>query len=196
MDAAQGLATLQEERNRAAARISNLEAEWRAAQASVAQASAALAEVERHGGSATTRHKAEKALSEAQALAGQPWAERVEGARRGARDSDAAIRAHTAANLPELVEEVEERGQEVADRINASLASIVADHGELEHIAAELGRLLTAVSVPGSMDVSRSESEQVARAAAAVIGAGGEVGPRVSRVNAPWATLLGQTVAA
>ena len=50
------------------------------------------AEVERHGGSATTRPKAEEALAAAKLRAAEPWAERVEGAKAAARDVDKTYR--------------------------------------------------------------------------------------------------------
>jgi hypothetical protein len=73
MDGAEGQASLHEERRSAAARIDEVERQWREAQASVAQASAARAEVERNGGSAaTSRHKAEEALSTARQRSAEP----------------------------------------------------------------------------------------------------------------------------
>jgi hypothetical protein len=186
MDAAERLASLHEERRRAVTRVNDLEADWRSAVEASWVASAALTELERNGAGAPAISKAEKELARARELATQPWAERIDGARRSLRDSDQAIRAHTAANLPELVMEVEERGQQVADRINQAASNLVAEYAELEHLAAELGRLLTSVTPPGPMDVTRPESEPLARAATALIGAGGELGPRVSRLNAPW----------
>jgi hypothetical protein len=193
-DAVVELTQLRERRARAARRVAELEREWRSANEQAAQASARLAEVERQGASAAARHKAEEALSEAKALAAQPWAERVDGAKRAVRDVDVAVRAHVSGHLVELVEALEADGRAVAERINAAAADLVAAHAEWEAVATELGATIAMVSPPGPLDVSRSQAEQAARAVAALVAAGGQEGPRVSRLNDPWARLLAEPV--
>jgi hypothetical protein len=113
------LAELRAERATAGARVTDLEREWQAANEEAAQSSAALAEVERHGGSASTRHKAKDALAAAKAKAAEPWAERLDGARRAVRDHDVRVREHVAGNLPDLVEAHEAEGEAPAAKMNA-----------------------------------------------------------------------------
>jgi hypothetical protein len=189
-EAAATLAKLQEQRRRVAVRVSDLEAEWRAATAQAAEASAALAEVERHGGSATARHKAEEQLAAAKQRASEPWSERVEGARAATRDADQQLRQHVAANLDELVAGLEQEGQATADRLNDAAASLVQAHAEWQSIAGRIGQLITMVHRPGPLDVSRSVSDDAARAVAALVAGGGEEGPKLDRAREPWSRLL------
>jgi hypothetical protein len=191
VDANSEVAELQAQRVAAGQHVDELERAWRSANEEVSSASSRLTEAERAGASPSTLRKIEGELAAARQRSEEPWPERVQGSRRAVRDVDARIRAHAAAHLPDLVEELEARGQAVADRINEWAANLVADHAELERLAAELGRLLTAITPPGPMDVSRSECEPVVRTANSFIANGGGRGPKVSRVNAPWDRLLG-----
>jgi hypothetical protein len=187
------LTKLEEERSRAASRVSELEREWRAAVEASRVASAELAEVERHGGSATTRHAGEEKLATAKAKAAEPWAERVEGARAAARDLDRRVRQHLTENLGTVVDRLEQSGEAPAEPVNTAAAALVAAQAEWEHVATQIGSTIAVVALPGPADVSRPrpEAEAAARAAAALLSAGGAEGPRLDRNRPPWARLIG-----
>jgi chromosome segregation ATPase len=191
MSATDALAKLQEDRSRAASRASALERDWRTANEETAQASEALADVERTRGNINTRRSAEKRLRTAKERAAEPWAERIEGARAATRDIDRRVREHTAANLDELVTAIEAKGLAAAARLNAAAADLLAAAAAWESAAAELGSTLARVSRPGPLDVSRPQAEQATRAVAALIAAGGEEGPMLARDREPWDRLLG-----
>jgi hypothetical protein len=190
VDASEGLANLQAERRRTASRISDLEAEWRAATAQAAEASAALAEVERHGGSATARHKAEEQLAAANQRAGEPWAERVEGARAATRDVDRKLREYVGEHLDELVTALESEGRLAAGRINSAGAELLAARAAWEDVASRLASTITLVAKPSPFDVSRPHADEVARSVAALVAAGGEEGPKLDRAREPWSRLV------
>jgi hypothetical protein len=190
METTAQLQQLQEQRTVAAARISDTERAWRNANQQAADASAALAEVERQGGNISKRRKAEETLAAAKQKAAEPWQERLDGARAAARDVVRELREFAAENLGELVEALEQEGQATADRINAAAAELIAAHAEWEAIAGRIGATITMVSHPGPYHVSRSTAEQTVRAAVALINDGGEQGPVLDRNAAPWDTLL------
>ena len=185
------LAGLNERRARAAPRVSDLEQEWRSAVAAARDASAALAEGERQGLSTTKRHGLEESLSVTKAKAAEPWPERVEGAKSAVRDADQAVRAHIAANLPELVEAKEADGRRVAEQFNESLGALIALRLEWERIASDISGVATKVAPLTPGDVSWSKAEEVFRAATALVNAGGEEGATLTRLRDPWAHLLG-----
>ncbi len=113
-----------------------------AAVAAARDASAALAEGERLGLTATKRHSLEEALAaSAKGKADQPWPERVEGAKSAVRDADQAIRAHIASHLGELVEALEADGRVAAEKVNEAAAALVAGWLEREQIASSIAQL-------------------------------------------------------
>jgi chromosome segregation ATPase len=192
MNATDRLRELQEQRDAAGARVGQLEDEHRRAVAAQQEASAALAEAERVGVSATKRHALEQALAEAKARADEPWSERLEGARGAVRDADHALRDHVAAHLDELVTALEREGEAAAQAVDEAAANLFTAQLERDRIAAALGSLITRVSRPGPMDVSRSRADELARSAAAFAAAGGEDPPRLDRTRPPWSELLAQ----
>src|SRR5262245_1595979 len=110
--ATQQLAALVEQRSHAVRRVRELEAEQRNASASLAAAREAVAEFHRHGGGTPAEQKRlEGALAEAQSRFNEPWAERIEGARRAARDAQQPVRSFVAENLAELVGALHTDGQ-------------------------------------------------------------------------------------
>lgn len=179
-------------RGRAAARVAELDLGWRQAVEQSREASAQLAEVERSGASAARRHAAEEKLGEAKQRAGEPWAERVEGAKAALRDADARVRAFVEANLGELIDGIEERGEAAASRVNSAAAELLSAVAEWRAVESELSATIVPVHQPGVGDVSRPqpETEAAARAVAALVAAGGERGPALERRNAPWDALL------
>jgi DNA repair exonuclease SbcCD ATPase subunit len=194
-DASVELAKREEERRRAASRVSGIESEWRQAIAASRDASAALAEVERHGRSAAARSAAEQKLTDARAKADEPWAERVEGARSAARDVDRAYRAHVTAHLGELVEELEERGRDAVVRVNDAAGELAAAITEREAVAEQIRSLISKIARPGVADVRYGAGDELAQAVAAFIRQGGEIPPTLDRNRPPWDTLLGGDVA-
>jgi hypothetical protein len=194
MDATDRLRELQGKRDAATSRVDELEREWRTAVAAAREASAALTEGERHGLASAKRRDLEKTLAAAKARADEPWKERVDGGKRAVRDRAAEIRTFVAGHFPELVADIEEEGQQAAETVNTAAAALIAAHLERERIAAQLGQLLTQVQPPSVGDVSYTApaAEQAARAAAALVAAGGEVPVRLRRDTQPWAALLGE----
>jgi chromosome segregation ATPase len=90
--ATEAMARLVAQRERARARVDELEAEQREASAAAQQASAELVELERKGSRpGAQRSKLEAQLAEAKAKATQPWAERIAGARSRVGDCHADV---------------------------------------------------------------------------------------------------------
>jgi hypothetical protein len=184
--AAEKLAELTQARDRAAARVDELESEQRAATQAAAEASAALADLERRalGGekvSAAGRREAEDALARARAEAEQPWGERVEGCRAAVRDAHQRVQHFTAEHLDALVQGLEQDGEVAASSLNSAAEALVAAYRERERIAGEIATLVSPVARIHPGDVAFSRAEQVARAASDLIESGGEVPPRLRR---------------
>jgi hypothetical protein len=193
MDASSELSRLQAARDKAVARVADLELRHREAVAAVHQASSDLAEAERVGVSAARRHGMETKLAEARSVAGQPWAERISGARSAVRDADQAIRHFIGGNLRPLVETLEADGRVATERENAAFAELVAAWSEREGIAGALSQLAVKVAAVSPGDVSYSAASEVVRAVTALLNTGGEVAPTLSRTREPWATILAGT---
>jgi hypothetical protein len=180
--ATEQMAKLVEQRGRAAARVGEVEAEQRLAQQTLTGAREALVQFERRGsGRAPERGELEAALAEAQARANEPWAERVEGARRRARDAQHAVQRHAAEHMTELVEAREADGEAAAERINTACTELIAGYAEWQSTAQELGGLLRHLGPVGPGDVSRDRSEALVREATRLLQTGGETGPTVTR---------------
>ena len=185
------LAKLEMERSRAASRVGDLERSYRDAVEQSRTASAQLAEVERSGATAPTRHKVEEQLASAKAKAAEPWAERIAGAKAAARDVEQRYRGFVGGNLGELVQALEADGQVAAARVNGAASELIAAHSEWERIATQMGSLIALVALPTPGDVSYPRSVEAARAALALANQGGEEGPQLDRNRPPWDTLLG-----
>jgi flagellar biosynthesis chaperone FliJ len=82
MDAVAELAKVTQSRDRANARIAELEGQQRAAHQQAQQAAEQHVEAERTDVPEAQRRQLEEKLAEAKAQASAPWNERVEGARR------------------------------------------------------------------------------------------------------------------
>jgi hypothetical protein len=194
MDANAELAKLQAERSAAAARVSEVEREWRAAVEAASVSSALLSEVERTGGNATSRRAAEEKLAESKRRAAEPWAERVEGAKAAGRDADRRYRAHVGAHLGQLVEGLEADGRIAAERVNSAAADLIAAHAEWQAVAGQISALITQIARPSTGDVSRSrpEADAAVQGAIALAHVGGERGVVLDRTRPPWNHLLGE----
>jgi hypothetical protein len=185
--ASQTLAELVEARHRARAAVDAIEAEQRTASEAAQAASERLTDLERRalGGekvSAATRREAEEALAEARAKAAEPWGERIAGAQAALRDATARLQQASAQHLDELVEGLEQDGEAAASKVNEAAAALVAAHQERERVASEISMLCATAGArvrPG--DVAYSRAEELARAAAALLDAGGEVPPALRR---------------
>ncbi len=175
------MARLSGECARASARIDQLDQESREAARALAAASDALVEFERHGGRTAARTKLEEALARAKGRAAEPWQERIEGARRAGRDTDAKRQRFVAEHLTELVEVLEGDGAVATRDLNEHAERVLQAFRERERIAGEVSALASMVGrvLPG--DVSRSAAEQLAHAAAAFLERGGEIPPTLER---------------
>jgi hypothetical protein len=185
------LRELQEERAAAAARIGDLERQWRDANQDAVQASGRLTAAERAGASPNTIRKIEAELGTAKAKAAEPWSERIAGAQAASRDVERRLRQFTADNLGELVTAIEVDGELAAQRLNAAAADLLAAAAEWRSAEARIGQTIALVHRPTPHDVSRSRSEEVVRAVAALVAAGGEEGAKLDRSRDPWSHILG-----
>jgi chromosome segregation ATPase len=175
------LARLREKQARATARVEAVENETREAHAAAAATKEALIAFERRGGRASERAELEAALHEARAKAGEPWAERLEGARAAARDATQTAQTFQAEHLSELVADFEAYGRGVAEQLDAAARALVQAFGERERIAGEISRLASSAGRVHAGDVSRSAAEKVAHAAADLLDNGGERPPTLVR---------------
>jgi hypothetical protein len=191
LSAAETKAELVEARERAQAKIDQLMAEQREAAQARETARGALVEFERHGGRAAERRKLEEELAAAEVRATERWPERIEGARAGLRDAQAALQAYTAEHLDELVQDKERDGEVATSSLNAAAETVVAAYRERERIASELSLLVSTVARVQPGDISFSRGEALARAAAELLESGGEAppvlrrDPREPRLGAP-----------
>jgi hypothetical protein len=192
-NAIEELAALEVGRAEAATHLDSVEAGARQAQAAVQERAQELAELERTGATSQRRTAAEAALRKAREAADhQLWVARIESARQAIRAADVEIRQFTAENLDALLAGLEqERGLAATERINRGAAEVVAGFREWQAVATEIGQVLGRVARPGPGDVSRSLSDEAARACQALLGQGGEQAPRLDRTNPPWDALLG-----
>ena len=181
LSATEELARLVERYAEASGRIDDLERTWRSANETLAQARAALIELERRGGSAAERGKLEKQLVDAEAAAAQPWRERVEGARQAAHDLDVDRRQHVAENLDELVKERESAGWSATEEFNRDLEGLVAKHQAWSQVASEITALAAVAGRTQPGDVTRTKAEQLMREVAALLLDGGENPPALLR---------------
>jgi hypothetical protein len=180
--AAEALAELVKDRDRAATEVDGIEAEQRAAIAAAQRASEELVELERTGASAAARKKAEAVLSERRATADAPWSERAAGGRARVADRQAEVRAFAAANLHELVNEVEARGQQAAADVVAAAGQLLAAFARREQAATELGALVTlAGGRVHPADVGPPSQADAAAAACERLTESGEPSPRLRR---------------
>jgi hypothetical protein len=146
-------------------------------------ARSALIEHERRGGKPSERDALEANLRAAEEAVHEPWDERVKGAQAAVRDADVAVRRHVHDHLRELLDGREAVGAEIAARMNEHAAAIQTDYAAWQSIAAEISQLAALVGRVGVNDVSRSKpaTDELARAAAALLAGGGEVGPHLHR---------------
>lgn len=179
--ATQAMTRLVEQRERARARVDEIEAEQREATAAAQQASSELVELERKGGRGAQRSKLEAELAEAKARAAEPWAERIEGTRQRARDAHTEVQRFAAEHLDELVADLEVEGAAAAARLTDAAEAMLAAHTERERIAREIAERCSLVTRVHPDDVSRSKAEALVRAAADLLQAGGEEPPRLLR---------------
>jgi chromosome segregation ATPase len=176
------MARLVAERDRAAARVRELEADQRQAGETLAQARERLSEFERRGGGKQAeRSRLEQALAEAKSAVDEPWPERIEGARRAARDAQAEVQRFAGENLAELVAALEADGQLAADRINAAATEMLVGQQAWEQAAQQIGALLSLLGAVSPSDVSRTRCEQLAQEASRLLREGGETGPVLRR---------------
>jgi len=176
--ASEEFSRLTDARVRAEARVRELEAEQRQAGVTLTATSEALAEFERRGdGKQAERTRLERELAEAKAAVAAPWAERIEGARRRARDARGEVQRFVTAHLAELVQARQVDGQAAADRINSAVSEMLAAYAEWAAVSQEISTLLSLVGPVRPGDVSFTRSEALAREASRLVQQGGEQAP-------------------
>ncbi len=182
MAAVEEMAKLQAKRQRAEARIGELEAERDRAGAMLAGAREAVAQYHRRGsGRRGEQAELEQALAEANAMAAEPWAERIEGARRAARDARQEVQRFTAEHLDELIAERSGDGQVAAERINAACRELLAGYQEWSAVAQEISALASTAWAVRPGDVTFTRCEALASEATRLLASGGEQAPGVRR---------------
>jgi hypothetical protein len=180
-EAMQELARLAEAETKLRARIDEISRQARAANEELVAARESLVELERQAGtgkvSAQARKEAEQRLDKAEQAAAERWAERRAGAERAATDGRHAIQRHVAENFDEIMDELEEIGAAAAEGVNRAAESFL--DACTTRIQAEQN--LTAVAAlarqmrPGDVVFPKSDAARLA--VAAMLQAGGEVGP-------------------
>ena len=123
----------------------------------------------------------------AKAAVNEPWAERIEGARRAARDARAAVQGSLARTWPTRRRAPDRR----SDSVGANQRCRGGDppaHTEWARIAQEISELASLVAPMRPGDVSFTRCEALAREASRVLQEGGEQA-RVLRRAAPQAVI-------
>jgi hypothetical protein len=175
---------LAELEHEALARVDEVERAASAVGEELAAAQEALIEAERRRVTATDRRKLEQRLASARERHAEPWAERMQGARRAAVDARHAMQRHATEHLDELVAVLEADGRDAADGVDQAAHAFMR---AVEHRAACESRLTSIVSMtrpsmrPG--DIQRARSDEAALAVSRFLQQGGEAAPtlRVAR---------------
>jgi chromosome segregation ATPase len=175
--ATEQMARLVEQRERANARIDEVQQQARDATSELGRTREALITAEREGAGAAARRKLEQELTTAKARSAEPWAERVEGARRAARDAQQVVQRFVGEHLDELVEARQVEGQAAAERINTACAEMLAGYAEWARVSQGMSQLLSLVGPVRPGDVSFSRCEALAREARRLLDQGGEQAP-------------------
>jgi hypothetical protein len=176
-------AALAEKRDKAERRIGELEDEQRQAVQAREAARQALIEFERKGGGRRAeRNELETQLNDAERHAAERWGERIEGARRAARDARTAVQVFTREHLDELVAAKEQEGELPTSRLVEHAQAILDTYADRERVAGEIAQLVSSAGItirPG--DVTFSKCEPLAREASRLLSTGGEERPRLRR---------------
>jgi hypothetical protein len=187
-NAAAQMEKLVEARSSASARVRELEAQHRAAHEQLARARETLVSCESSGSTrASERRRLEQELAAAEALAGQPWRERISGAQRAVAAAQRAVQAHAGEHLEELLREPEREGDEVTAEINATAQHLADLHARWEGVARNISQLVSLVHRVSPGDATHSKSEAVAAECRRLVGEGGERAPRLRREVLPGA---------
>jgi hypothetical protein len=88
-----------------------------------------------------------KELRKAEERAGQPWAERVEAAQRGAAEAASAVSAFIASNYPRLRAELAPQAEQVRERMLAALQAVEDTAKEWEAMSSVFNRILPAAGI-------------------------------------------------
>jgi hypothetical protein len=174
------LSALQERRSGATARLAEVEAEARTSALAAQQASEALIAHEREGGSATKRRELERALADARAKAGEPWAERRQAAALAVEDARVALSAYAQEHADELLEDVAVRGRAAAAAVDAAAQAVRDAYALRQQVEAETFALLALAGSrnrPG--DVRSTRAEAIAAECERLLMQGGEAWPEV-----------------
>jgi hypothetical protein len=142
-DAQETFARLQAERSEAVARVDGLESQQREAAMAAQEASLQLAQAEQVGGlSGPKRHALEEALVKARARQGEPWPERLQGARGRVRACDISLREHVSQNLGALARSIEDDGEAAASDLARACTEVIEAFHRREECSRRLGALL------------------------------------------------------
>jgi hypothetical protein len=189
-DPAAELARLGAQRAAATQRISDIEAEARAATTALGDAQRALVEAERRDAPQAQRAKLEQALAKAKARANEPWAERRAGAAAAARDRHAEQSAFAKEHLDALIATLEADGAVAAAGLDSAAEGVLAAYHAREACSSNIAALLVLANGQAPRDaVTRTRGEALAREASTFLTNGGETPPRLRDVPAATVTL-------
>ena len=166
-------------------RLDVLDLQQREARASLDQASAALADLERAAAAGqqvakTERTKAERELTEAKIAYGQPWAERRAGVHAAIRDAEQGVTAFVVEHLGELIAELHEDAEAAAEDLNRACRALEAAYARRMSVEEQVTRLASTVRPARPGDVRRTRAEAVVRDAERLLAEGGETPPTLA----------------
>jgi hypothetical protein len=194
-EAALELARLIDSRAELESKLDALDREQYAAGEEVARLSDELTALERRsleGESVTPaqRSKAEGELAKARAVAASPWGERRQAINEAIQGHQARVQRFVAEHFAELVEEVEQDGEQAAQAVDDAAAKLVAAARERDIASHRLDALIATVNGRSNFgDVTLSRSEPVTREAEKLLASGGEVAPRLRDELRSWQDL-------
>jgi hypothetical protein len=163
-------------------RVSEVDAEQRAAGEAVQVASAAVVDLETRAGlgekvSEQDRAKAEDALLQARSKASAPWPERRQAALQAAAEGRRQTASHVEAHLDTLLDGLAEQGTQAAEAIDQAAETLLARIADRARVEQQVFGLLQLVGSPRPGDVARSRCERLAAEAGKLLEQGGELPP-------------------
>jgi hypothetical protein len=184
-EAALELARLIDSRAELESKLDALDREQYAAGEKVTRLSDELTALERRsleGESVTPaqRSKAEGELAKARAVAASPWGERRQALREAISGHQGRVQWFVAEHFAELVEEVEQDGEQAAQAVDDAAAKLVAAARERDIASKRLDALIATVNGHSNFgDVAVARSDAAVREAGRMLQQGGEIAPRL-----------------
>ena len=179
------LRELLDQQHRLEARLDQVRAEERAAGIALEQASRELVELERAAASGTVklsaakRQAAEDHVLRCRMAFEAPWPQRREAVALAIQDAQRAVAVFTGANLDALLADLEAQGRRVVEKVDEACRQLLDAYAERAAVEQATFQMLSRVGRVEPRDVRRTQAEQVAAAAEALLQRGGEPWPEV-----------------